>query len=386
MLRYAVDERPHWRDRASQLGFAFHSPNGEPYWDETAYYGFTLQQVEKDIEAASAEVEALCRHLVDRVVRDERLLARLAIPEHAWGLVRTSWQRGAPALYGRLDLSYDGTGPAKLLEYNADTPTSLYEAGVFQWFWLEDRIADGTLRPDADQYNSIHEKLVARFGELADGNVLHLACAADAPEDQGTVDYIAECARQGGFETRNITMSDIGLGSDGAFYDLSDRPISRLFKLYPWEWLLAEPFARGFSTSTTQIIEPAWKAVLSNKGILPLLWDMEPHHPNLLPAYFEDDPGGSRLGGSYARKPLFSREGANIELREMGLLTDSDAGPYGGGAFIRQALAPLPCFDGNFAVVGSWLVGGQPAGLGIREDKSAITKNTSRFVPHAIVG
>lgn len=386
MLRYAVDERPHWRQRATELGFEFHSPGGEPYWDETAYYAFTLSQIEKDLEAATGEIEALCRHLVDRVVRDERLLSRLAIPETAWDLIRSSWQRGEPALYGRMDLSYDGNGPAKLLEYNADTPTSLYEAGVFQWFWLEDRIADGTLSPDADQFNSVHEKLVARFAELADGEALHLACAADAPEDKGTIDYIGECARQGGFETHTMTMEEIGLGSDGVFYDVADRPIRHLFKLYPWEWLFTEPFARGFATSPTRILEPAWKAVLSNKGILPLLWEMEPRHPNLLAACFEDDPGVSRLGDSYARKPLFSREGANIELYEQGRITDRDDGPYSGGGFIRQALAPLPSFAGNHAVIGSWVIGGEPAGIGVREDASPITKNTSRFVPHAILG
>ncbi len=385
MLRFQVDERPGWRARAEELGFTFHSPGGETYWDETAYYGFTLEEIEQDIEGATAELEALCRHLVDRVIRDEALLAKLGLPQQSWDLIRSSWQRGAPSIYGRMDLSYDGSGPAKLLEYNADTPTALYEASVFQWFWLEDRIKDGTLTAEADQYNSIHEKLVARFTELSDGGLFHLACAADAPEDQGTIDYIGECARQGGFTTDLLTMDQIGLGSDGRFYDLADRPIAKLFKLYPWEWMLAEPFAKGLATSPTHIVEPAWKAVLSSKGILPLLWEMEPRHPNLLPAYFEGEPAAERLGTSYARKPLFSREGANVELRVAGEVIDSDSGPYGGGRHIRQALAPLPCFDGNHAVIGSWLVAGQPAGLGMREDVSPITKNTSRFVPHVIL-
>ena len=53
---------------------------------------------------------------------------------------------------------------------------------------------------------------------------------------------------------------------------------------------------------------------LSNKGILPLLWEMFPDHPNLLPAYFEDDPESGKLGDSFARKPLYSREGANVAL------------------------------------------------------------------------
>jgi glutathionylspermidine synthase len=386
MRRIAIAERPDWRERAAELGFSFHSPNGEPYWDERAYYAFSLQEIERDIEAPSQELDEMCRMLVDRVVRSEALLTRLRIPETAWDAVRTSWHRNAPSLYGRFDFSYTGEGPAKLLEYNADTPTSLYEAAAFQWFWLEDQVAAGRLPEGADQYNSIHEKLVARFRELSGQGVLHLACVDQSIEDRGTIAYIEECARQGGFETKFIAMSDIGLGGDGQFYDLEMRPIHRLFKLYPWEWMFGEPFAEALLRSHTGMLEPPWKAVLSNKGILPLLWEMAPGHPNLLEAYFDDDPKAEALRGAYARKPLYSREGANVELVRDGQLLDGDGGPYGGEGHIIQALAPLPEFDGNHAVVGSWIIAGKAAGLGMREDRSAITKNTSRFVPHAIVG
>ncbi len=138
-------------------------------------------------------------------------------------------------------------------------------------------------------------------------------------------------------------------------------------------------------TSYTALLEPPWKAILSNKGILPLLWEMEPGHPNLLPAYFADDPRAAELV-SYAKKPLYSREGANIELRQAGHVIDTATGPYGSDGYIVQALAPLPKFGANHAVIGSWVVAGKAAGLGMREDVSAITKNTSRFLPHAIVG
>jgi len=183
-------------------------------------------------------------------------------------------------------------------------------------------------------------------------------------------------------------MSDIGLGADGQFYDLENRPINRLFKLYPWEWMLREPFGDALAKSMVGVLEPAWKAVLSNKGILPLLWELAPNHPNLLPAYFDDDPRAADLSRSgYARKPLYSREGANIELHDLtGSVIDADSGPYGTEGFIVQGLAPLPVFDGNHAVLGSWIVAGRAVGLGVREDRSPITKNTSRFVPHVIIG
>lgn len=68
-----------------------------------------------------------------------------------------SWATRQPSLYSRLDLAYDGVNPPKLLENNADTPTSLYESAFFQWIWLEDQIAAGNLPENADQFNGIRE-------------------------------------------------------------------------------------------------------------------------------------------------------------------------------------------------------------------------------------
>ncbi|MGA2126559.1 MAG: glutathionylspermidine synthase family protein, partial [Xanthobacteraceae bacterium] len=181
-------------------------------------------------------------------------------------------------------------------------------------------------------------------------------------------------------------MSGIGRLPDGRFVDLAGRPIDLLFKLYPWEWMLREPFGERLPGAATQFVEPPWKAILSNKGILPLLWEMFPRHPNLLPAWFEGDPAAASLGTSYVRKPLYSREGANVEIVAGGSVVDADGGPYGAEGFIRQAVAGMPHPGGNYAVVGSWIAAGKPCGLSLREDSGPITKNTSRFVPHAIVG
>lgn len=384
MRRIAINERPRWRERARELGFAFHSPNGEVYWDESACYAFTLAEIENEIEDVAQDLEGLCMSAVARIVGDDRLLQRMAVPRSGWELIRQSWRRNDPSLYGRFDFSYVGGSRAKLLEYNADTPTALYEAAAFQWFWLEDQIKAGRLPADADQFNSIHEKLVSRFSELAGKGALYLTSYAEHAEDRGTVDYIADCARQGGFETRFIAIGDIGLGSDGQFYDLDNKPIQRLFKLYPWEWMLNEAFAPGLSTSYTAFLEPPWRALLSNKGMLAVLWEMAPNHPNLLPAYFSDDPAARALQDNCAIKPLYSREGANVTLVSHGATVDAADGAYGREGHIVQGLAPLPNFDGNYPVVGAWIVAGRACGLGIREDASPITKNTSRFVPHVI--
>jgi glutathionylspermidine synthase len=385
VLRVACEERAGWRDHAARIGFAFHTIDGERYWDERAYYAFTLAQIERDLEAPTAELDAMCRELVARAVDDERILRLLQIPEPFWIYIAASWKRRDPSLYGRMDLRYDGHGPAKLLEYNADTPTSVFEAGVFQWLWLEDMKTRGALPNDADQFNSLHEKLVAAWREIGKDGHLHLACAFESIEDRGTLAYLEDCARQGGLETTALPIEQIGRDAKGQFVDAKDRPIDLMFKLYPWEWMLRETFGRSLPGAATRWVEPPWKMVLSNKGILPLLWAMFPGHPNLLPAYFDDDDRAAALGRSYVRKPLYSREGANVDVMIEGRSADSDSGPYGREGFIRQALAPLPQFDGNYVVLGSWLAAGKPCGLSVREDATLITKNTSRFLPHAIV-
>jgi glutathionylspermidine synthase len=76
-------------------------------------------------------IDDMCLALVATAIDDEEYLKRLKIPDAFWPLISDSWERDEGSLYGRLDLSFDGQGPPKLLEYNADTPTSIFEAAVF---------------------------------------------------------------------------------------------------------------------------------------------------------------------------------------------------------------------------------------------------------------
>ena len=247
-----------------------------------------MREIEDDLEASTAELHALCLDLVARVVASEELMLRLRIPSHAWDVIAQSWARRDPTLYGRFDFAYDGSGKPRLLEYNADTPTSLFESAVVQWRWLEQLIAQGRLSKDADQFNSLHEKLIARWSDVATKRFLHLSCMTASAEDAGTIAYLEDCARQAGLTTRSIDMGDIGL--DGSlFVDRSGREIELLFKLYPWEWMFSDPFGHSAAMQSARFIEPPWKAILSNKGMLALLWEMAPQHPNLLPCFFEDE-------------------------------------------------------------------------------------------------
>ena len=383
MRRLVIPERPDWRAEADRLGFTFHTADGEPYWDESAYYAFTLRQIEDDIEAPTQQLLDMCYQAVDYVLSREALLGRLRIPEFMWDYVRLSWRRRDRDLYGRFDLGYTGTAPVKLYEFNADTPTGLFEAAVFQWLWLEERRASGIVARRADQFNSLHERLIAAWRGIGIAPAtLHFTCTRDSDEDRATVDYLRDCADQAGLATKFLFIDEIGITRDDRFTDLDDAFITHLFKLYPWEWLAAESFGRALPRDGTRFIEPAWKMILANKGLLAVLWEMFPNHPLLLPAFFEGDPAAS-LGRDYVRKPLLGREGANVEM--LGRETTRIGGPYGEEGCVLQALAPLPDFGGNRPVLGSWVIAGQAAGMGIREGRSAVTTNAARFVPHIIL-
>lgn len=371
------------------MGFQFHTIDGEPYWDESAYYAFTLRQIEDDLEQPSQDLHDMAMALVDEVVGSEELLTALHIPPHYWDWIAASWRSGEPHLYGRLDLAYDGKGPAKLYELNYDTPTSLYESAYFQWLWLEQQIEAKALPAHADQYNSVQEALCETFATLAlqqrIGKRVHFAAVRESIEDQATVLYLRDCANQVGIDTALVAVEDIGLSAEGWFTDRDDQVIQTLFKLYPLEFMMEEEFGPSLVANKMQLLEPPWKAVLSNKGILPLLWERHRGHPNLLEAYFESSQG-AELAAGFVRKPLFSREGANVDVATLTGERFGTSGPYGNGPAIVQAYHPLSSFDGNYPLVGSWIVADRASGVGMREDTTLITQDTSRFVPHAIVG
>ncbi|MSO81072.1 MAG: glutathionylspermidine synthase family protein [Alphaproteobacteria bacterium] len=376
MERLATTPRPDWRAHVErELGFVFHTIDGAPYWDETACYSFGEAEIDA-IEAATGELEQMALALVDRVVAvGAEAYTRMRIPEIAWQAIEGSWKAGERNLYGRFDLRFAGDGPPQLLEYNADTPTALFEAAVVQWNWLE------AIRHEADQFNSIHERLIEAWRQFGIGRgTVHFAAVRDHAEDEGTVEYLRDTAVQAGLATQRVAVEDIGWDGKG-FRDLDNAPITTLFKLYPWEWLVAEPFGAHLLTGVARVIEPAWKMVLSNKAALALLWEMAPGHPNLLPAALD----AGAIDGPLVRKPIYSREGANIQVLADGRVIAETGGGYGAEGFVYQGYAELPQFDGNYPVIGSWVVASQPAGMGIREDNTAITRDSSRFVPHFFV-
>ncbi len=370
MQRHAINPRSDWRDRAEHIGLTYHSHENGPYWDESACYELTAAEVDA-LEIAANKLHFLCIDAAEAIIQ-KGWWSRLNIPPAAVPAILRSWDRDDFSLYGRFDFSYDGIAPPKLLEYNADTPTALVEAAVAQWFWLQDT------HPEADQFNSIHERLITAWQRWR-GHTIHFCGIKEHVEDAQTVLYLRDTCEQAGVKAKSVFIDDIGWDPHrGRFVDLESEIIEHAFKLYPWEWLWNEEFSKHLSEDSIQFIEPTWKMLLSNKGLLPILWELFPDHPNLLPAYENADP----LQNRYVRKPKLSREGSNVTLVEGGTVVEETNGDYGEEGYVYQALANVPDFGGQHPIFGVWVIDHEAAGLGIREDTRRITGNLSRFVPH----
>ncbi len=385
MLRMETTPRPDWTKIVESQGLLFHSIDGQPYWDEAAYYLFEAGEVDL-IEEATYRLNEMCLEAAGDLIESGRL-DELGIPEPFHRFVAESWEHDEHTIYGRFDLAFDGAGPPKLLEYNADTPTALLEAAVIQWFWFRDLLGSTGVRESDvdeapfDQFNSIHERLIEAWSRVRRelGGRVVFAAMGDALEDVMTVTYLRDTATQAGLKTEFLAVKDIGYHDGrGVFTDLRERAIEILFKLYPWEWMIREEFGRFLleRERPTRWLEPPWKMVLSNKAILPVLYDMFPESPYLLRAGFEP------IGKTYVVKPIYSREGANVTIVEDGRTIAETGGDYADGRLVYQEFCPLPSFNGRYPVIGSWIVNGHACGMGIREDDGLITRNTSRFLPH----
>lgn len=377
MRRVSCSPRSQWQQKVEQWGLVFHTEEEKPYWFESAYYEFTMPEVD-EIERATNELHRLCMLAVDHVITKRRY-TEFAIPDEVIPAIEWAWEAEPPMLYGRFDLVVNGSEPPKMLEYNADTPTSLLEAAVIQWKWLEE------VYPESDQFNSIWDGLVDEWKWLAENNKLngsnlHFA-HCELYEDELTVAVLRDTARQAGLGSKALLMDEIGWDPwHQLFVDLENQPIETIFKLYPWEWLVKEDFGKNCysNLSKTQWIEPIWKMIVSNKAILAVLWELFPECPYLVPAYL-DSP---REISQWVRKPLLGREGTNVEISGL----ESSAGEYGEEGFVFQEYVPLPDFEGNHPVIGSWVIGEESRGIGIRETDNLITDNLARFVPHRIAG
>lgn len=379
MHRKTCPKREGWEARFKEAGFSFCDADG--YWKEGSYYEITEGEKRLLVSATENLHEAM-KTLVEKVVQSSDLLEYLGVPEHLHDYLRYTWKTGSD-LYGRFDFVVNN-GTVKALEYNADTPTSLIETASAQVEWANEAKV-GT------PFSEIRHELANRFFTLrraCGGKMFHFACMRDSEEDFDTTLWLLNLAEAQGFNCRGLYIDEIGFNEETrVFVDQTGGQISRLFKLYPWEYAIQDEFAALLVDQkvacTIDFYNPFWRMLLSSKRMFSLLWRERTDLHWCLPETRDE-----AFGTAYVKKPAFSREGANVEVF-LPWDVESKPGPFNEFPSVYQEYCELPKFQTNegerHAIVGSWVVNDRACAFGVRESSTIVTDNTSNYVPHVVV-
>jgi glutathionylspermidine synthase len=343
--------------------------------------------------AAANDLYDMYVEAAQNVIDHERYI-ELGIPANLVGLVTDSWDRDDLHLYGRFDLAggIDGL-PIKLIEFNADTPTSLFETSIVQWALLK---ANGM--EETRQFNNLHEMLQenfrrlitrdrppAEFGERYAKEKLLFSSVDALPEDERTARYLQQIAHEAGFYTDFCYMHEAGFSAEEGVFNKDGDPADFWFKLFPWEDVAADELEvtrmldRAARGGRTRIINPAYTVLFQSKGILKVLHELFPDSPYLLQADFAPLHGVEQV-----RKKLFGREGANVTvLSASGEVLAASDGPYAHHKDLYQQRAAFARDqDGNNLQAGVFFAW-EACGLGFRSG-GAILDDMSKFVGHYV--
>ena len=365
--------------------------------DGTAYISDRLVVVnEVEAEAYYEAANTLYDMFVEaaQYVLDNRLFVELGIPGNLVDLIQDSWDRDDLHLYGRFDFAggLDDL-PIKLIEFNADTPTSLFETSIVQWALLKSNGMD-----ESRQFNNLHEmlqenyrRLITRdkpleeFAERYGREKLLFSSVDNLPEDERTVRYLQQVAHEAGLYTDFCYLHEAGFSADEGVFNKDSQLADFWFKLFPWEDIasdeleLTRMLTQSAKRGVTRILNPAYVLLFQSKGILKILYDLFPDSPYLLPTDFKPLSGRPQVC-----KKLFGREGANLKvLAADGTVTAETGGPYAHHKPVFQELAAFPRDDaGQYYQAGVFYVW-EACGLGFRRG-GEILNDTSKFVGHVI--
>lgn len=378
------------------------------YWQENIVYALSCDE-EESLRRATLDVHSMMLTAVEHILSTPRLRAATGLSEHAMSLAEVSWRRHEPSMYGRLDFIQDELGQWRFMEYNADTPTGMIESVLIQPRFLENN----------GQVNVHHTfwALVQRLAWLKERTgeanpVLHLAALNESElidpgtgdayysdpnmgEDINNARVIGRAAREAGWSTVETLIEELVV-ENGQLFDPDGRRIHHIYKIYPWEDLSEDRGADGDLLMTQDVydsvstwLEPAWKMIASNKVLLVALWELFPHHHNLIRTRMSR---GDMM--NYVKKPIFGREGDGItvyapsydvkesytEGRITPITRDED--------YVYQEFIDTPSFGGNTTMIGSWVVGHeadgsahavQDTGFALRESEHRVTNGSARF-------
>ena len=372
MKRFRISPRVGWQSLVEKQGLTWHSEGKEVTWNESAAYVLNSSEVEK-LRQTARELVDIFHQAAGHIVKN-RLWSILGLRDEEAKLITASWERGDWSLHGRFDFLFDAQGQPKLLEYNAETALSLVETAVIQKHWLTE------VMPEMTQFNELETRLLQAWSKSGFAHV-HCAWRPRHAEVEGTIRFMAGIMRTAGIKVTMLAMHRMGWDSQQrTFVDHDGLPIRHCYKLYPWEWMLREPFAKFVSEAQCSFVEPPWRLILGSKGILCVISELFGDHLAVVACNQTSD----KLGVDFVSKPLFGHEGHNVTIHRDGVVAESLSGEYGDEAKVFQAFVESQRHDGYMPQLGVWMVRDEPAAICVRETLGSIISANSAFVPHAI--
>ncbi len=385
--------QPLTNEYLESIGFVWHTDQ-----DETSYIANEVVEISE--EEANAYYEA-CNELYDmfceagEYVIENNLFHELNIPFNLVDIIKESWSNDVHwHLYSRFDLAggIDGK-PIKLIEFNADTPTSLFETAIIQWALLKANNLD-----EASQFNNLYEALKDNFKRIItlDSDVekfeeyyqnlgwkILFSSISTSTEDINTTKLLEHIANEAGFNTDFEYIENVQFSEEGIFKD--DLNFEFWFKLIPWEDIaineseLALILTEIVENKKAIIFNPAYTLIFQSKGFMKILWDLYPNHPLLLETSFEP-----LVGKKQVEKRCFGREGANTKIiNEDGSIDVETQGEYAGHKAIYQEYVELPTDSNGNSYQAGVFYAYEACGLGFRRGEK-ILNNLSKFVGHII--
>ena len=374
------------------IGFGWHTDLDGSRYISNELVSITQDEAEAFYEATN-ELYDMYVAAAEYVINND-LFHELGIPFNLVDIIKSSWENDVHwHLYGRFDLAGGVDGkPIKLIEFNADTPTSLFETAIIQWAMLKFNNLD-----EAAQFNDAYEALVenfkrlitleedtSRFDEYYEGWKILFSSIAGSVEDENTTRLLEAAARDAGFECDFAFASEVSFDDENGIF-WNGQNWEYWFKLIPWEMIaidesdLALIIKNIIKNQKAIILNPAYTLLFQSKGIMKILWDLYPNHPLLLESSFEPLNGKKQV-----KKPFLAREGANVSIiNSDGSIEIQNDGEYANGKFLYQEFADFAKDENGDSYQAGMFFAFEGCALGFRKGKDIID-NYSKFVGHII--
>lgn len=374
------------------IGFAWHTDS-----DDSSYIADELVEVsEQEAEAYYEAANELYDMFVTagQYIIDSNLYHEVGIPFNLVNLVKESWENEVHwHLYGRFDLAGGLNGkPIKLIEFNADTPTAIFETAIIQWAILKFNGMD-----ESSQFNDLYEALkenfkrlvtlsedTSEFSKLYEGWKILFSSIAGSVEDEQSVKLLEFIAKEAGFHTNFAYVDEVEFNDEEGIFKGGEN-YEYWFKLIPWEDIavqegeLALILKNIMANQRAIILNPAYTLMFQSKGILKILWELYPNHPLLLEA--SDKPLVSK---KCVKKPIFGREGANVSIIESdGSVSVSSDGEYDKNRAVYQEFYEFNKDERGDSYQAGVFFAYEACALGYRKG-GEILNNASKFVGHYI--